>query len=135
MAMAAQHYADGEWSSGPDLLLDSWEDGEEEDAPLGRLGYELFTTIGRADVPTGVGIAVYSRREAPRFLIEVEGESGLSEHIYAAQSHDVLELLARYAPIAQAAAVSSVVTLTYQSDVRKVESLGDLLRALNEAMR
>jgi hypothetical protein len=84
---------------------------------------------------TGVGIAVYSRTEAPRFLIEVEGSSGSSEHIYASQAHDALELLARYAPIAQAAAISSLVTLAYQSDVRNVQNLGDLLRAINDAMR
>ncbi|TDD79048.1 hypothetical protein [Actinomadura rubrisoli] len=135
MATTAPYYADGEWSSGPDLLMDSWEDGEEDAAPLGRLGYKLFTTIGYVDVPTGVGIAVYSRSEAPRFLVEVQGEQGGSEHIYAAQSHDALELLARYAPIAQAAAISSVVTLAYQADARGVENIGDLLRAINEAMR
>ncbi|MEV3925856.1 hypothetical protein [Actinomadura coerulea] len=135
MTMTAPYYADGEWSSGTDLLLDLWEDGEEITAPLKRLGYEPFTTIGYVDMPTGVGIAVYSRIDAPRFLIEVEGANGLSEHIYAAQSHDALELLARYAPIAQAAAISSLVTLAYQADVQSVENVGELLRAIIKERR
>jgi hypothetical protein len=44
-------------------------------------------------------------------------------------------VLTRYAPIAQAAAIFSVVTLAYQADASKVETIGDLLRAINDAMR
>jgi hypothetical protein len=44
-------------------------------------------------------------------------------------------VLARYAPVAQAAAISSVVTLPYQADASNVENIGDLLRAINDAMR
>ncbi|WP_131739063.1 hypothetical protein [Actinomadura roseirufa] len=122
MATTAPHYADGEWSSGPELLPSSWQDGDEVTAQLEQLGYELFTTIG-GDVPTGTSITVYTRTETPRFFIEISGDQGRSEHVYAAQTHDALELLARYAPIAQAAAISSMAGNT--------ENLDDLLRAMN----
>ncbi len=94
-------------------------------AALEQLGYELFTTIG-GHIPTGTSIVVYSRPETPRFFIEICGDQGRCEHFYAAQTHDALELLARYAPIVQAAAISSM--------AGNAEHLGDS-HAMNETTR
>lgn len=134
MATTAAYFTAGEWSSGPDLLNESWRDREDITQPLQRLGYEKFTTIGYVDVPLGLGIAVYSRAEEPRFLIEVEGSSGTTEHIYAGQLRDALELLAKYTPIVQAATIAFVVNSAIHADLGNINTLDGLQQALIEAL-
>jgi hypothetical protein len=53
-------------------------------------------------------ITLFVRREPPQCLIDIEGAGGGTHTVYAARLPDGLDLMARWAPIAQAAALTAI---------------------------
>lgn len=134
MTTNAMYYEQGQWGTGADVMIDAWREGEDITEVLKRLGYALFTTVGYGAFPAGLGIAVYQREQSPAFLIEVEGSGDRSHHIYTETLPDVLELLARWTPIAQAGAVAMLTRALSEADLGLVRDSAGLARALQAAL-
>ena len=96
--------------------------GGDVRAAMAGLGFELWSQIGVDDLPAApVTLALYSREAPPlQFLLQLEGNAGnIVEHVFAETLPDAMELLAKWAPIAQGGAVVELVRLagTARSDV------------------
>ena len=85
-------------------------------AAMTNLGYEAWCQVGVEDLPSvPLTLVLYSREAPPlQFLVQLEGNAGnVVEHVFAETLPDAMELLAKWAPIAQAGAL---VELTRQYD-------------------
>ena len=120
-------YGDGSWKLAADPI--TWSDqGDDVRAKYAEAGYtEAHEYPGRPTPPAlpflmlGLDhegtlpvaqITLFVRRERPECLIDIEGTAGISgstRSVYAATLPDGMDLMARWAPIAQASALLAVI--------------------------
>lgn len=103
-------FRDGAWTSFP---FDAYAQAQEEewDKALTVLGFELWMST---DGMTGcldllpLSLRLWSRREAPRFVIEVNTVDAF-DHVLAHDLPGAMEVLARWAPVVQSLAVAGLI--------------------------
>jgi hypothetical protein len=103
----------GDWVERDDPVMAACDPhGGDVYAAMASLGYEAWCEIGVADLPSvPVTLALYSREAPPlQFLLQLEGNAGnVVEHVFAETLPDAMELLAKWAPIAQVGALAELV--------------------------
>ncbi|TDX84923.1 hypothetical protein [Amycolatopsis arida] len=101
---------EGRWEP-YDALADAEDDGGDVEALLHSLGWTSFVRLGSGE-DFGVEIEVYERRTRdghPEYLLDIWGEHSGSPYLKVDNLPAVMELLAKWAPIVQAASISRVV--------------------------
>jgi hypothetical protein len=103
----------GEWVEREDPVMAACDpSGGDVHQAMTSLGFEAWCQVGATDPPTvAVTLALYSREAPPlQFLLQLEGNAGnMVEHVFAETLPDAMELLAKWAPIAQAGALVDLV--------------------------
>jgi hypothetical protein len=103
----------GEWIEREDPVMAACDpQGGDVCAAMAELGFEVWCRIGEEEFPsTPVTLAVYSREKPPlQFLLQLEGNAGnVVEHVFAETLPDAMNLLAKWAPVAQAGAVVELI--------------------------
>lgn len=103
----------GEWVEREDPVMTACDpQGGDVSAAMAGLGFEIWCRIGEDGTPPApVTLAVYSREKPPlQFLLQLEGNAGnVVEHVFAETLPDAMNLLASWAPVAQASAVVELV--------------------------
>ncbi|MEV0405604.1 hypothetical protein [Actinoallomurus sp. NPDC050550] len=99
----------GEWTEREDPVMAACDpQGGDVYAAMAALGFEAWCRIGDEEfATTPVTLAVYSREKPPlQFLLQLEGNAGnVVEHVFAESLPDAMNLLAAWAPVAQAGAL------------------------------
>lgn len=98
----------GEWTEREDPVMAACDpQGGDVYAAMAGLGFEAWCRIGEEGRPAPVTLSVYSREKPPlQFLLQMEGNAGdIVEHVFAETLPDAMNLLAAWAPIAQAGAL------------------------------
>ncbi|MFB8020762.1 hypothetical protein ACFC36_19580 [Streptomyces rubiginosohelvolus] len=119
------------WTSFP---FDAHAQAQEEDwdKALKALGFELWMSN---DGMTGcldllpLSLRLWSRREAPRFLIEVNTVDAF-DHVLAYDLPAAMEVLARWAPVVQSLAVAGLIGDANQVDNHERSTLIGLARQM-----
>ncbi len=104
-------YEDGGWKLADDLI--TWDaDGDDVSAKYAEAGYseasrehaDPFLVLGlhSEEAQRAAQLSLYVRSEPPQCLIDIEGPGGSTRTVYAARFPDGLDLMARWAAIAQA---------------------------------
>jgi hypothetical protein len=91
----AWHYTQGQWNEVPDLIIQNWEDGEDDSVVMQRLGYEKIHAVGNPDIAPSIG--VWERNTSPRFAFSMETEH--IHYLYTDTVPDLWDLLARWSPV------------------------------------
>ncbi|WP_345358704.1 hypothetical protein [Actinoallomurus liliacearum] len=103
----------GEWSEREDPVMAACDpQGGDVDAAMAGLGFEAWCRIGdEGFAATPLTLTVYSREKPPlQFLLQLEGNAGnVVEHVFAEALPDAMNLLAAWAPVAQAGALAELV--------------------------
>jgi hypothetical protein len=103
----------GEWTEREDPVMAACDpQGGDVYAAMAGLGFEAWCRIGDEDfAATPITLAVYSREKPPlQFLLQLEGNAGnVVEHVFAETLPDAMNLLAAWAPVAQAGALLELV--------------------------
>lgn len=111
----------GEWVELRDPVMAACDpDGGDVFAAMTQLGYEAWCQVGAEDFPwSPVTLALYSRDTPPlQFLLQLEGNAGdVVEHVFAESLPDAMELLAKWAPIAQSGAVVELIQLLHADEI------------------
>jgi hypothetical protein len=106
----------GSWELADDPI--SWsEHGDDVRAKYAEAGYtelpgdtaEPFLVLGlnSEEARPAVQLTLFVRREHPQCLIDIEAPGGSTRSVYAARLPDGLDLMARWAPIAQAGVLTA----------------------------
>ncbi len=135
-AVPAMLFADGGWTAlDPDPVASlevASSDWRKASKAAGFLDW--FTTAGRngnGEGQTPLTITVYRRAASPRFLVELDAIFEF-EWVYASSLPDVMRLLADWAPVVQAIAVTELIdSLENKDDPGK--SFAALARAALQA--
>jgi hypothetical protein len=107
------HYSHGQWTEGPDFVMQAWPEGEDDSVAMARLGYKKIHTVGDANIPPA--IEVWERNASPRFVLSLE--TGTIHYVYADTVPDMWDLLARWSPV-----VRDDMITTLMSDLNKPEA-------------
>jgi hypothetical protein len=109
-------YEGGSWELAADPITWS-EDGDDVRAKYAEAGYtetagesaDPFLVLGlnSEEARPAVQLTLFVRREHPECLIDIEGPAGSTRSVYAARLPDGLDLMARWAPLAQAGALTA----------------------------
>lgn len=110
-------YEGGSWELADDPITWS-EDGDDVREKYAEAGYtelpgqtaEPFLVLGlnSGEARPAVQLNMFVRREPPQCLIDIEGPGGSTRSVYAARLPDGLDLMARWAPIAQAGVLTAI---------------------------
>ncbi|MCO5993431.1 hypothetical protein [Actinoallomurus rhizosphaericola] len=99
----------GEWIECEDPVMAACDpQGGDVYAAMAGLGFEAWCRIGdEGFAATPLTLTVYSREKPPlQFLLQLEGNAGnVVEHVFAETLPDAMNLLAAWAPVAQAGAL------------------------------
>lgn len=136
-------YGDGAWSTVLDEVAMLWDQEENDRLDGGQIrkkaGFSPWVQFGSLDgwaLP--MSLEVYQRdspdtdRE-PQYLVDVEGTGGHIPHVYARTLPDVMDLLGKWAPTVQAAAVTELLRQLNNPDdtshrrAHSIQTLRDLL--------
>ena len=81
----------------------------DEEEALGKLGFAVWSGIGRGD-RSPIGFTIFHRPgPAPQFAIAVFANDGSAvEHVYARDLPSLMLLLERWVPVARAATVANL---------------------------
>ena len=111
-------YEDGGWELADDPVAWSGEAGEDVRAKYAEAGYSEFSRtaavpflvlgLNSQDAQPAAQFTLFVRREHPECLIDIEGARGSTRSVYAARLPDGLDLMARWAPIAQAGVLTAL---------------------------
>lgn len=111
-------YEDGGWELADDPIAWSGEAGEDVRAKYAEAGYSEFSAaaaepflvlgLNSEDARPAAQFTLFVRRERPECLIDIEGTVGSTRSVYAARLPDGLDLMARWAPIAQAGVLTAL---------------------------
>lgn len=97
----------GEWERFD--ALEGPEDGTDTHARLRELGWESFFTLGSADeVGIEVEVWIKSAGQGREYLVDVWGVNAGSEFLKVDSLPVLMELLAKWAPVVQAAGIARV---------------------------
>jgi hypothetical protein len=103
----------GEWVEREDPVMAACDPrGGDVYTAMRSLGYEAWCQVGVEGLPSvPVTLALFSRDNPPlQFLLQLEGNAGnVVEHVFAETLPDAMELLAKWAPIAQAGALVELI--------------------------
>lgn len=110
-------YRGGDWELADDPI--PWSSGSDDvRAKYAEAGYtevpgpsaEPFLVLGlhSEEARPAAQLTLFARRDPPRCLIDIEGAAGATRTVYADRLPDGLDLMARWAPIAQAAALTAI---------------------------
>lgn len=109
-------YENGEWKLTEDPI--TWSNGDDVGAKYAEAGYsetpgqraDRFLILGlhSEEASQAAQISLYVRRDPPQCLIDIEGPTGSTRTVYAARLPDGLDLMARWAPIAQAGTLTAL---------------------------
>ncbi len=126
--------ADGWRRLTPDPLDAACEQtGGDVGAAFASLGYLPWSRTGiPGQGPVPLTFIVYCRSgDAPRFVLQAEGNTGwLIEHVYADDLPIAMQLLARWAPAAQALALVQLASALPQAADGQLPDLANLLTGL-----
>lgn len=110
MTEAAQEvwlYNAGAWRRAPDPI--TWQDGDDVHERYAQAGYAAdlaglpFIDLGfPGDASGSVGLTLWTRREAPECIIDIEGRHGETRSVYVNSFPEALDLMARWAPLVTA---------------------------------
>jgi hypothetical protein len=111
-------YQGGGWELADDPIPWSGEAGEDVRAKYAEAGYtevpggpaEPFVVLGlnSEEARPAVQLTMFTRRKHPECLIDIEGPGGSTRTVYAARFPEGLDLMARWAPIAQAGVLTAL---------------------------
>jgi hypothetical protein len=111
-------YQGGDWELADDPIPWSGEAGDDVRAKYAEAGYtelpgpqaEPFLVLGlnSEEARAAVQLTLFTRREHPECLIDIEGPGGSTRAVYAARFPDGLDLMARWAPIVQAGVLTAL---------------------------
>jgi hypothetical protein len=111
------HYSNGQWE--PANLLADCPEGTDPDAHLRATGWEGFLTVG--DIDSAMWIKTWRKKDDDSgFLIEVGDVATDSPYIQVDTFPELMDFLARWAPVVQAAAMVHVL-----DDLSHYEIRGD----------
>ena len=110
-------YQDGGWELADDPI--PWSTGADDvRAKYAEAGYSessrtaadpfLFLGLNSEEAQPGAQFTLFVRREHPECLIDIEGAGGSTRSVYAGRLPDGLDLMARWAPIAQAGVLTAL---------------------------
>ncbi|MET8661646.1 hypothetical protein [Streptomyces griseus] len=122
-------FKDGAWISFP-FDVQALAQEEDWDRALTALGFGLWMST---DGMTGcldmlpLSLRLWSRREAPRFLVEVSTVDAF-DHVLAHDLPAAMEVLARWAPVVQSLAVAGLIGDANQLDNLERSTLIGLVR-------
>lgn len=121
------HYEHGTWTE-TTFFHDAYETYKTDsfDECLKQLGCEFFTSIGDSE-GAAFGIRVYQRHGDPRFAMVIE-DGNIFIELTIGTIPDLLDLLARYAPIVSAVEISRVI-----QDINSLEPSGIVTQVLAAA--
>jgi len=113
-------YQDGDWRLADDPVHWNHDGADDVRAKYAEAGYSdlhgapaaPFLLLGlnsEENTSSGAQLTLFVRHEHPQCLIDIEGQSGATRPVYAARLPDGLDLLARWAAIVSAAALTAVV--------------------------
>jgi hypothetical protein len=106
--MSAEHYSDRRWELGADIFGDACEKWQADDTALAETGYQTFFSVGAEDgFSTPVALVVYVRNETPRAFVSIDTPV-LIRRVYFDSLADAMDVVARWAPIVQAAALADL---------------------------
>lgn len=132
-------YANGEWTLTRDEVSQAWA-GEDRDytEALTDAGFDAspWTQIGGTEMSLPLALVVYMRRgdAEPRFFVEVNSSSGFFHNVYAGDVADLMDLLSRWGPALQAAAVNEAVRQLLESRLEP-GGASTLVRTLEKILR
>lgn len=110
----------GEWTEREDPVMAACDPhGGDVYAAMAGLGFEAWCRIGDEGLAAApLTLAVYSREKPPlQFLLQLEGNAGdVVEHVFAETLPDAMNLLAAWAPVAQAGALIELVRRFSEGD-------------------
>src|SRR6266568_2960471 len=110
-------YQGGDWELADDPI--PWSAASDDvRAKYAEAGYtqvpgppaESFLVLGlhSEQAANAAQLTLFTRGEPPQCLIDIEGTGGGTRTVYAARFPDGLDLMARWAPITQAAALTAI---------------------------
>ena len=109
-AARAWLYEGGSWALADDPVPPDGEPGSDWREEYAAAGFaHPFLVLGlhsEDNDASAAKIVLYTRQEAPQCMIEIEGRSGTYHRVYAARLPDGLDLVARWAPMATAGALT-----------------------------
>src|SRR5690554_215188 len=107
----APHFTDGAWGEGPDVVARDWPEESDVFKALQQSGYSEWACIGDGDaLAVPLTLTIFTRVEEPQFYISVEGNKHSNIYnVYVRNVPDLMELLAKWVPTVQAAAVTDLV--------------------------
>ncbi|MDQ2812892.1 MAG: hypothetical protein M3Z75_13705 [Actinomycetota bacterium] len=118
-------YQDGGWELADDPVPWSGKAGEDVSAKYAEAGYSEFSRtaadpflvlgLNSGEARPAAQFTLFVRREHPECLIDIEGAGGRTRAVYAARLPDGLDLLARWAPIAQAGVLTALAGDLFQA--------------------
>jgi len=109
-AARAWLYEGGSWVLADDPVPQGSEPGSDWREEYAAAGFvQPFLVLGlhsEDNDASAAQIVLYTRQGAPQCMIEIEGRSGSYHRVYAARLPDGLDLVARWAPMATAGALT-----------------------------
>jgi hypothetical protein len=113
-------YEDGRWELADDPITWSTDEADDVHAKYAEAGYTeaarrdqpaegfLVLGLGTMDAKPAARLTLFVRRERPECLIDIEGPAMSTRSVYAARLPDGLDLMAHWAPIAQAGILTAL---------------------------
>lgn len=105
---SAYCFAAGQWTPVADEFWQAWPDGGGYEKAFEATGFKWWMQVGDPDgMVLPMTLAVYTRtKNTPHYMVFVEGAGTDLKWIYAQDLPDVMDLLAKWMPTVQAAAIS-----------------------------